>query len=100
VQDGPRLEDGAVLVRVDDDRDLVVGVEAQKVGLGLVAVLDVDDVDVVRQPDLLEHNRGLVAVRSLVGVGARACFQTRTGCLEADQPWHVVQAKPAISGLP
>ena len=79
---------------------LLLGLRLRKSGLVLVAVLDVDHVDVVRQPDLLEHNRGLVAVRSLVGVGARACFQTRTGCLEADQPWHVVQAKPAISGLP
>jgi len=79
---------------------LLLGLRLRKSGLVLVAVLDVDHVDVVRQPDLLEHNRGLVAVRSLVGVGARAYFQTRTGCLEADQPWHVVQAKPAISGLP
>src|SRR5207302_6270206 len=53
---------------VDHRRDLVVRRDGEKLGLELVAGADVDGVDAVREPGLLEHDVDLVAVRGRPGI--------------------------------
>jgi hypothetical protein len=64
------------------------------------ALVEVSETDIARYNLVDDHDEADARTNLPSRTTARACFQTRTGCLEADQPWHVVQAKPAISGLP
>src|SRR5438270_94084 len=58
----------ALAILVDHRRDLVVRRDGEKLGLELVAGADVDGVDAVREPGLLEHDVDLVAVRGRPGI--------------------------------
>ena len=66
LQDRARLEDrdrlAAGPVGIDDGGHAVVGRDGQELGLELVALADVDGLDLVGEPALLEHDRDLVAV--------------------------------------
>ena len=66
LHDGARLEDrdrlAAGAIGIDDGGHAVVGRDGQELGLELVALADVDGLDLVGKPALLEHDRDLVAV--------------------------------------
>src|SRR4030095_2279621 len=67
--DGARLEDGEVVrVAVDDGRNATIRVDAEELGLLLVAGEKVHDVDLVRNAELLERDGRLVPVRGGSGV--------------------------------
>ena len=76
-QAGGGFEDRDVLaagaVAVDDRGHLVVGADLQELGLELVALADVDGMDVPLQPALLEHDMNLVPV----GRGPRIAIDHR-----------------------
>src|SRR5882762_2236902 len=65
---GERERFSARAFLVDHRRDLVVRRDGEKLGLELVARADVDGVDAVRQPGLLEHDVDLVAIRGRPGI--------------------------------
>ena len=67
-QDRARLHHRHPVVMVDDGGDLVVRAYGDEVRAMLVALGDVDRMRRVRQPDLLQHDRDLAAVRCGPGV--------------------------------
>jgi len=48
---------------IDDRRDAVVGAHLEELRLELVALADVDAVDAILEPGLLQHNVDFMAVR-------------------------------------
>jgi hypothetical protein len=63
---------------IDDRRNLAVRVERDELGRELVVLADVDRVDVVRHPELFEHDGHLAAVGGAPGVEVDhriSCFQ-------------------------
>src|SRR5262249_27492819 len=68
----PRFEKRQRLVpwagRIDDCRNFAVGAERRKLRRTLVALAEVDEVRLVRQTDLLQHDRDLHAIRRRQGI--------------------------------
>ncbi len=66
LQDRARLKDGNGFAvwprRIDNRRHPIVRRDFEKIGLELIAPLDVHKIDVVRQPAFLEHDRDFPAV--------------------------------------
>ncbi|MFK4603627.1 hypothetical protein ABIF57_003079 [Bradyrhizobium diazoefficiens] len=67
LQNRPGLEQrqrpAAGTVGIEDRRDLAVRIERQKLGRLLVVLAEIDKMDLVGKPDLLQHDRHLDAVR-------------------------------------
>src|SRR5262245_27759415 len=55
-------------VRIDDRRNLAVGIERPKFGRLLVVLAEVNYVRLIGQPDLFQHDRHLHAIRRRKGV--------------------------------
>ena len=70
-----RLPAGAVLI--DDGRDLAVRADGDELGLELPAVADVDHVQPVREPGLLQEDRNFAAVAGGPGVNVDHSYLLR-----------------------
>ena len=67
-QDRAGLEQRHAVVAVDDGGDAVVRADLQELRLELLVLVDVDRMRRVGQPELLEHDGDLAAVRRRPGV--------------------------------
>ena len=61
-------------IGIDDRRDLVVRADLEEFRLELFVSPDVDGMDPVREPDLLQHDRGLDPVRRAPGIEVDHCL--------------------------
>jgi hypothetical protein len=67
-QDGPRFEDGKVVVAIANSRNLAVGIDRFERRQKLIAFANVNFVDGVRQFEFFEQNGRLAAIGGGVGV--------------------------------